>query len=428
MTAILVGFGAALLAALTIRLSMPFAARWGLVDRPGGHKGHRDPVPLVGGVGIFAAVALLSIGFLAGTWHATLASMLAGASMLFVLGIVDDRRGLGVLVRFAVQGAAVVVVALGGGIVLHDLGALVSTDTLVLGAWALPFTVFAVAGVINALNMSDGVDGLSGALTVVTLLNLSVVAVAGAAPLYFLVGIALLGAVAGFLVFNLRCCGRPRALVFMGDAGSTVIGFVLSCLLIGLSQGDAGAMSPVIALWLFALPLYDTVATIVRRAWLRSSPFAPDRDHLHHLLLSSGLSVPQCVSLIVGLHALFGIVGLIAWQLQVADRYLFAAFLTVFAGYLFLVSRPWRFVPLVGRALAGRGAATAGTGRSVSRGPTGSAAQAMPSGRGGPGRVCASSRTVIVREQGAYGVVLPVVRDDSGIDADRPRLGRRRGA
>ena len=144
---------------ITIRAAMPVAERVGLVDRPGGHKLHQHLTPLVGGLGIYMALlAVLMVSImLEPHWLHFYGSLLLGASLLF-----DDVRPLGVRIRFLAQGIAATITALWGGMLLTDFGALVSREVLVLGAMALPVTLFATAGVINALNMGDGVDGLSG--------------------------------------------------------------------------------------------------------------------------------------------------------------------------------------------------------------------------------------------------------------------------
>lgn len=340
-------------AATAIRALSPLAERIGLVDKPGGHKTHDRHVPLTGGLGIYAALTLVLL--LAMWWDDTpqplLGALVAGSTLLFVIGVIDDIRHLPVTLRFGAQIAASLTAAAWGGVVLHDLGMLVGPGVglVELGFWALPLTVFATLGVINALNLVDGIDGLSGSLSVVSLALLAVVAFAAGQAEYLLIILALLGAVGGFLVFNLRCCGRRRAQVFMGDAGSTVLGFLFACLFIGLSQGDGRAMAPVTALWLFAVPLIDTIATMLRRLLKRRSPFAADRTHLHHLLIDAGFTVPQTVLVMVGMQLGLGLVGLAGAFAGVAEHVMFAAAMAVFAVYVVAIGRRSRFVALSGR-------------------------------------------------------------------------------
>ncbi len=346
-------FSALLFSALVIAILTVAATRIGLTDRPGGHKQHEEPVPLAGGSGIYAVVVVVLLVALPRYpgQHDLILSLLLASTLLFAVGLIDDIRPLGVRVRFGTQGLAGLLTALWGGLMLKQVGALVSFDMITLGMLALPFTLFAIAGVINALNMMDGIDGLSGSLSVISLAMLAVIASrhAGAGVYLFLI-LALIGAVSGFLLFNLRCCRRRKALVFMGDAGSTLLGFLFACLFTGLSQEPLHAMSPVIALWLFAVPLFDTVAIMLRRLWLGKSPFRADRSHMHHLLLDAGFTVPQSVLVLAGLQLAMGLAGLVGWYYALPDALMFTAFIGLFGIYFYLTSRPWRLVPAL-RAL-----------------------------------------------------------------------------
>ncbi len=346
-------FLALLLSALVIGGLAVLAPRIGLTDKPGGHKRHGAPVPLAGGSGIYAVVVvvLLVTFALYPEQHNLILSLLLASTVLFAVGLVDDIRPLGVRVRFGTQGLAGLLTALWGGLMLKQVGALFSSDVIMLGALSLPITLFATAGVINALNMVDGIDGLSGSLSVISLSMLAVIASRYPdAEVYLLLTLALIGAVGGFLLFNLRCFGRHKAAVFMGDAGSTLLGFLFACLFIGLSQEPMHVMSPVIALWLFVVPLFDTIATMLRRVWLGKSPFRADRSHMHHLLLDAGFTVPQSVLMLAGLQLAMGLVGLAAWYYSLPDVLMFAAFVGLFGVYFYLTSRPWRLVPAL-RAL-----------------------------------------------------------------------------
>lgn len=334
-----------LMSVATIYAAIPVAVRIGLVDKPGGHKLHEDHVPLVGGIAIFLSVFLA--WFLAP--RLGLASMnsvfVAAGGLLFATGLLDDRFRLSVRLRFAVQIVAALLLVY-SNVVLHDLGCLFSDEVFVLGMFGIPLTVFATVGAINALNMIDGVDGLAGLVSSVCFALLLVVAYASGSQIQILLILCVLGAVSGFLLFNMPRAGKGKASVFMGDAGSTSLGFLLAYLLISLSQGGPQrAMSPVTALWIFAIPLIDTLGVMLRRMWLKKSPFCADRGHIHHLLLDAGFRVRQAVLLIAALQLLLGAVGMAAFYLGVPDIVSLLAFLLVFAGYAYLISRPWRVVP-----------------------------------------------------------------------------------
>ena len=334
------------LSAAAIVIFTPIAPRIGLVDIPGGRKRHRKQTPLVGGVGIYGALAIVLLLqlWLDPTDRALVEALVISSTVLFGVGLLDDIRQLGVSVRLAAQVIAAFIAAMWGGIVLNDFGFLLGANLQELGTFALPVTLFAIVGMVNAFNMIDGIDGLSGSLSVVSAALLAIVAFNGGQAAYLLILLALLGALVGFLVFNMRCCGRRQANVFMGDAGSTVLGFLFACLAIGLTQGEARSMSPVTALWLFAVPLADALVTMLRRLWSGRSPFYPDRTHLHHLLLDAGMTVPQSVALMALLQLIVGALGLIGYYIGIPEFGMFAAFLILIGVYAFGVSRPWVFV------------------------------------------------------------------------------------
>ncbi len=336
------------LSSLVIAGMSLLAERIGLTDRPGGHKRHGHSVPLVGGIGIYAAVA--SILIVAAWRHpdqgALIHSLLAASTLIFVVGLLDDIHPLGVRVRFGTQAIAASITALWGGLLLTQIGELLPSREVGLNILAFPLTLFAVAGVINSMNLIDGIDGLSGSLSLITLVFLAIIASTSAnAQVYLLLALALIGATGGFLLFNFRCCRRSHAWVFLGDSGSTLLGFLFACLFIGMTQTPVRAMPPVITLWLFAIPLFDTVATMLRRVWLGKSPFRADRTHFHHLLLDAGFSVKQSVAVLATVHLLMGLAGLAGWYFRVPDSAMFSAYLLLFAIYFLISSRPWRLVP-----------------------------------------------------------------------------------
>lgn len=149
----------------------------------------------------------------------------------------------------------------------------------------------------------------------------------------------------------------------MGDNGSMLLGFVFAWMLIGLSQGAQPAMAPVTALWLFGVPLLDTVSVMLRRVWLGKSPFHADRNHLHHLFLRAGFRVSDTVRLAILVQVLLVTVGLAGEYFDIPEYQMFGAFLIVFASYFAAIFRPWRVVPKLRRlnarlglpSVAGRG-------------------------------------------------------------------------
>jgi UDP-GlcNAc:undecaprenyl-phosphate GlcNAc-1-phosphate transferase len=154
----------------------------------------------------------------------------------------------------------------------------------------------------------------------------------------------LAAATAAFLVFNLRYPGHPRARVFMGDAGSMFLGVALAWFLVQLSQGEDRSIAPITGVWLIAVPLLDTLCTMVRRISCGRSPIDADRGHLHHLLQALGLSPGQAVAALLALSLLTGGAALLLERIGVPEFWLFAAFCLVFPAYCAGIELGWRRV------------------------------------------------------------------------------------
>lgn len=325
-----------LIACLAIAAFKPIARQWGLIDAPGGRKRHMVCTPLVGGIGIYLALLACAGGLsLTGLDVLPGGEVLALEAALVMTGVVDDRLHLGVRLRLGVQVAVALLLCHWAGIWIEDLGQLFGPGIIVLGVWGVPFTVFAVVGATNALNMVDGLDGLAGTLTGVSLaLLLGVTAVAGTHPGEVLALVMVLSAIVGFLVHNARVGGHVRARIFMGDAGSLLLGFVMAYFLISLSQGGERVITPVTALWILGVPLLDTLRLMLSRVLNGHSPFAADRRHLHHLVLRMGFSVNQTVLLMAGLHLFLGMAGMLGLYLKAPEWLMFVAFLGIFALYI----------------------------------------------------------------------------------------------
>lgn len=305
------------------------AAALGLMDHPGGHKQHADPVPAVGGLAIALGLAV-GLCWLGVATIVALAPLLIAAMLLLLVGLIDDRRGLSPRLRFAVQALAALAMALFGGVRLDDFGLLLGGSEVVRLGWlSLPLTVFCVVGLINACNMSDGHDGVAASQVALALWAVAVLgggdpAVAALAPL-------LLAAVLGFLLWNAPWRSAARA--YLGDAGSLLLGGLLAALLVRSSQGAEHAFEPVVALWLYALPLIDTVSVMWRRLAAGRPMFAPDQRHLHHVLARAGLA-PRTVWLAITAIALaFAMVGIVAARGHWPAPWLAVGYLTLAMAY-----------------------------------------------------------------------------------------------
>ena len=311
----------------------------GLVDRPGGRKDHAAPVPVVGGIAL--VITLLCAVFCVDRTPVPPA-FLAAASILVIVSVWDDWKELHHVPRFLAQIAAVLVMIYGAGIELRSVGDLLGWRPIGLSVFVVPMTVFAVVGVINAVNMIDGMDGLAGSTSMVSLAWYGVAATLLGRPDLANLAWLLCGGLAGFLLFNLRFPWQPRAKVFLGDAGSTLLGFALAWFAIDLSQGSAArTLPPIAALWVVLLPLADTVSLMARRRSRGKSPFHPDREHIHHFLLAHGFTVSGALLILVGVSVVFGAVGVIGWRVGVPQPVLFGVFFFGFFAYHYAIKRAW---------------------------------------------------------------------------------------
>jgi UDP-GlcNAc:undecaprenyl-phosphate GlcNAc-1-phosphate transferase len=296
-------------AALLVMMLLPpligLARRIGLVDMPGGRKQHAGNVPLVGGLAIYGAlVASLPLLAAEAARAALLFAILAG--LVVASGVLDDACRLSARAKLALQGGIAVLAILCGGPTL-------APDAIVFGGLAHGLvcklaSLVVYVGLMNAVNLLDGADGVAGGVGAVCLGGLVLLAAASGAALPVLPLVAL-GAVLGFLVYNMPMPWRRRPLVFLGDAGSMLIGFALAWFALALSR-VAPHVPPAALAWLVGLPVLDMGRVALARIRHGASPFAAGRDHLHHLLLARG-STPLGTALAMAALALgFGAVGI----------------------------------------------------------------------------------------------------------------------
>ena len=331
--------------ALTLSLR-PLAYATGLIDYPGGRKTHGNPTPMTGGLGIY--LGLLSISILSPVLMAQYQVLLLLSGLVLIIGIVDDMYDIRASVRLVCHATAALAMAVFADVKLETFGDLLFSGPILLGTLSLPLTAFATVGVINAVNMSDGLDGLSSGLVTIALgfLSLSALVADAESVLSFsqLLGVTLIA----FLTLNFRMLWKKSALVYLGDAGSTLLGFMLAWLLIASSQGSKAFIAPVYALWFFAVPLIDTVSLLIRRPLQGKSPFSPGTDHLHHRLQRAGFSQQQTVFILYGAATALASVGFGAHLAGASEGVMFLLFMTLFGSYM-AVSRQ---TPLIKEAVS----------------------------------------------------------------------------
>lgn len=290
-------------------LMVPFLYRWaldqGALDVPDERKVHTAPTPRLGGIAIFMAFLLAVIVFV--PIDDRVRGLLAGALIMFVTGVVDDLNGITARYKLAGEVVACLTAVVVGELWVVDLGNLFGFGRILLPDWfGLPFTVFALVGVINAINLIDGLDGLAGGVSTIALVAFMLLAALHGATAVLLISAALLGALLGFLKYNFY-----PARIFMGDAGSLTVGFVLGFLALMLTQRAESTVSPVVPLLVLGLPIVDTLWVMGRRALHGVSPFAADRNHVHHKFLGLGFEHRFTVVLIYGISLFWSCVAVV---------------------------------------------------------------------------------------------------------------------
>lgn len=330
-------FGVTLLAMLVLR---PLAVAVDLVDKPGGRKTHHGDVPVVGGLAMFVGWTF-GVGF-SELPPSTLISIVSACALLVTVGLLDDRFDLSPWARLPLQIVAPIIVFPAG----DNTAALSVGDPLGIGplsiapGWSLACIVVLAVGAINAFNMMDGMDGIAGSVAIVGCVAILIVCVAVDLPGVMGLAVVLAAAISAFLLFNLPFRFNQSFRCFMGDSGSTLLGFVLALLCLFVSQQERGlVVSPIHVLWFVALPIYELTWTLVRRLSRGQSPFRPDREHLHHLLLDSGLSVRVTFLIYVLTAILLALVGLVMFALSVADVVSFSSFVLLGAVTVFVFYR-----------------------------------------------------------------------------------------
>jgi UDP-GlcNAc:undecaprenyl-phosphate/decaprenyl-phosphate GlcNAc-1-phosphate transferase len=314
---------------------MAGAERLRIVDHPGERKVHAAPMPRVGGIAMIAG-ALLPVGM----WlmdDPTVLSYVLAVSCIMLFGIWDDRSQLDHRTKFIGQIIATLLVIFMGN-VLVVLFPFAEQDGLPYWA-AVPFTVFALVGVTNAINLSDGLDGLAGGTTLLSVGTTALLAFMASDYTLVAMCLAVMGSIMGFLRYN-----TYPARVFMGDSGSQFLGFSAGLLVILLTQKANTALSPAIVLLLLGLPIVDTLVVMAERVRMGRSPFSPDKNHIHHKLLTLGFDHYEAVFIIYLVQAaLVTLAFFLRYDSSALILGIFAG-LCVFATVFFRVAtaRGWR--------------------------------------------------------------------------------------
>ena len=314
----------------------PLARRIGLVDKPNERKQHELSVPAIGGVAIFISVSLglMFVPFGLGEYR----YLLFSCGLLMIVGVLDDYRDISANSKFVVQFIVAGILVFGSGIEVTAIGDVFSwSDGNQQGLnWlAAPLSVVAIVGVINAFNMIDGHDGLAASMFLVTAGTLIFLSIFGESwKIQYLLAMFCLS-VGIFLLFNLPwIIGKSRQ-IFLGDAGSMLLGLILVYSLIVLSEVEIPTIKRTAAPWILGLPLLDMCAVVLLRVVSRVSVINADRRHIHHLLADMGYSNKKLLFLLIGLQFIFCMVGAVGTIWNFPDSVLFWLLFPVFFFYMY---------------------------------------------------------------------------------------------
>ena len=284
-----------------------FSQKEGLVDLPNERKIHKLPISRLGGIAIWSSAMLTFLFLVLLSYYpygSLLSGILLGGSLMFLLGLVDDIYNLDAKFKLVIQlSIATIVYLLGVQIdtIFNPFGGVIH-----LGIFSYPITLLWIVGISNAVNFIDGVDGLAGSVITVSSITLALIAVAvsPAQPITALIAFILAGSMLAFLTFNFN-----PAKIFMGDTGSTFLGFMLATLSIQGVFKSYAVISFAVPLLILGLPLFDALFAMIRRILRGQSPMTADRGHLHHRLVDMGFSQKQTVFI---LYAISGVLGITA--------------------------------------------------------------------------------------------------------------------
>ncbi len=300
----------ALLTALVVSFLMTpvvktFAYKVGAVDVPkDARRMHKIPIPRLGGLAIFIGfmVSVLILGNVRG--NGQMQSILLGAVIIVVLGVVDDIMALPAMLKFVVQIIAALIPALNGVVIQAFSNPNIFSDSLywVLGPLSVPFTVLWIVAITNAVNLIDGLDGLANGVSAISATTMLVIALLASEAQVAIVMAALVGACVGFMPYNLN-----PAKMFMGDTGATFLGYILATMSIqGLFKFYA-VISFAVPFLILGLPIFDTTFAFIRRLAHGQSPMHADRGHIHHRLIDMGLNQKQAVATLYVISAMLGL-------------------------------------------------------------------------------------------------------------------------
>lgn len=271
-----------------------------ILDHPNSRTSHELPVPTCGGLGIFLGLVPVLGYVIYFSQSLDMISISLATIALMATGVIDDIKELAPKPKFLIQfiAAGAVVFA---GVRLHSLHGLFGIY-YIEPIWQYGISLIIIIGVTNATNLMDGIDGLAGGIGFIVSLSLGILLYSVGEMAFAMLGFGLAGSLLGFLYYNFN-----PAKIFMGDTGSLIVGFIIICLGIRLTMHDSVVFigllierPTLLIIGMFILPVYDTLRIFIERIMNGSSPFRPDTNHMHHLLIKTGFNHARASQILYG--------------------------------------------------------------------------------------------------------------------------------
>lgn len=293
---------AALIAFATTPFVIRIAPKIGAMDIPkDDRRVHKDPMPLIGGVAMYLAIAVGMFVFLPKTRD--FVTIFAGATIILFSGLKDDMVGTTPKEKLFHQLLAAAIVIWGGVQIDFVTNPFADGNPILHLSWiGIPLTLFWIVGITNTLNLIDGLDGLAGGVALISALSFTFVALKLEMDQIAILAALVSGACLGFLPFNFN-----PAKIFMGDTGALFLGFMLAVISIEGVMKSVATIAMLVPIIILGVPIFDTTFAIFRRLLSGQSIMAADKSHLHHRLLERGFSQRKTVLILYGISGVFGL-------------------------------------------------------------------------------------------------------------------------
>ncbi len=314
--------------------------RFKFYDLPDERKAHSLPVPTMGGIAVCAGMAVACMLWFNFTRDMFVICFFFSIAAMFALGILDDLHNISARYKLVIQLAIACLIAF-CGVRINSFNGLFGIYELPISA-QYTFTIIAIAGITNAFNLIDGIDGLAGGIGFMSLVCLGLFLTMGNDGNTALIAFALAGGLLGFLNYNFN-----PARIFMGDTGSLVLGFVVAVLCIRVMQLQTLRFSvgiihaPVFALSIILIPVFDTLRVFALRIWQGTSPFSPDKIHIHHLLTNNGWSHSFTSKIICAVHGVVLLTGYFVKDIRQEFGLLILLIIMLLTVYVFKNLKPY---------------------------------------------------------------------------------------